>query len=130
MGLDMFAYTVPKELVSDDETDVTLSEEAKEKKEELFYWRKHHDLHGWMENLYREKGGKEESFNCANIRLHEEDLDRLSKDIQDRNLPNTVGFFFGNNSPDDETEVEDLGFIVKAKNAIKDGLAVFYDSWW
>lgn len=130
VGLDMYSYIVPEHLVTNDETDVDFSEEAKEKKEELFYWRKHHDLHGWMENLYYEKGGKEQSFNCCNVRLNEEDLDRLCQDIKGKKLPQTQGFFFGDNPPDDETEAEDLGFIVKAKKAIMEGMAVFYDSWW
>lgn len=34
---------------------------------ELHYWRKHPNLHGWMEQLYRDKGGAEEIFNCAAV---------------------------------------------------------------
>jgi len=129
MGLDMYCYAVPGTLVENKgDTDLVFAEGTN--KEEIFYWRKHHDLHGWMENLYREKGGAAESFNCVNVRLEEEDLDRLKDDIVNRRLPNTTGFFFGNNPPDDEMQAEDLGFIVLAREAIKKGMAVFYDSWW
>ena len=130
MGLDMFVYSVPESLVADKgDTDVVL-ELAREAKEDVHYWRKHHDLHGWMENLYREKGGSAQSFNCTNVRLTEEDLDNLKKDLLESQLPQTQGFFFGENPPDDETLVDDLEFIVKARDAIKSGKAVFYDSWW
>jgi hypothetical protein len=32
---------------------------------ELHYWRKHPNLHGWMEQHYREKGDSAKSFNCV-----------------------------------------------------------------
>ena len=76
MGLDMYAWRVKAaDVVSDFE--VAKDNNDFSKLEEIFYWRKHHDLHGWMENLYREKGGTEESFNCVKVRLTKEDLERL-----------------------------------------------------
>jgi hypothetical protein len=36
---------------------------------ELYYWRKHPNLHGWMESLYYEKGGTADNFNCVNLQL-------------------------------------------------------------
>lgn len=96
---------------------------------ELFYWRKHHDLHGWMENLYASKGGDHE-FNCIPVRLTLEDLDNLEKDIRSKMLPETRGFFFGDNPPDEESNLRDLDFIEAARDAIEAGDAVYYDSWW
>ena len=96
---------------------------------ELFYWRKHHDLHGWMENLYASKGGDHE-FNCIPVRLTLEDLDNLEKDIRSKMLPETRGFFFGDNPPDEESNLRDLDFIEEARDAIEAGDAVYYDSWW
>lgn len=128
MGLDMYSYAVPESDAGNSDTDVAFPENIK--KEEIHYWRKHHDLHGWMENLYYSKGGSASSFNCVNVRLYEEDLDNLKKDIIDKGLPPTEGFFFGNNPPDDETMANDIVFIVKAREAIQRGMAVFYDSWW
>jgi len=96
--------------------------------EQIQYWRKHPNLHGWMENLYYKKGGTAESFNCVGVVLTETDLDRLEDDIVNRNLPHTSGFFFGES--DDESIKEDLEFIKAAKRSISDGLTVYYTSWW
>jgi hypothetical protein len=129
MGLDMFAWRVAKEDALGD-FDIGKDETGSYKKSELHYWRKHHDLHGWMENLYYSKGGKENTFNCIPVRLSLEDLSKLEKDIKSRLLPETHGFFFGNNPPDDDSDNEDLIFIQKAREAIAAGDVVYYDSWW
>ena len=129
MGLDMYAYSVAAEDVLDGD-EIAKDENGHRKTTELFYWRKHHDLHGWMNNLYRSRGGTAESFNCIPIRLYPEDLDALEKDVRENKLPRTTGFFFGDNPPDEESIEQDLEFINYACNAIADGYAVFYDSWW
>jgi hypothetical protein len=36
---------------------------------EIHNWRRHLDLHRWTEWLSREKGGKDENFNCVNVAL-------------------------------------------------------------
>lgn len=95
---------------------------------EIAYWRKHPNLHGWMENLYREKGGKEQSFNGDPVVLTLEDLDRLEEDILRKNLPRTAGFFFGQS--DDDISLRDLEFVLGARKAIQEGDTVFYDSSW
>ena len=94
---------------------------------EIAYWRKHPDLHGWMENLYREKGGMEKSFNGDPLVLTLADLDRLEEDILRKNLPKTSGFFFGESR---EISLRDLEFILEARKAIQEGDTVFYDSSW
>ena len=129
MGLDMFAYSVAAEDVLDGD-EIAKDENGQWKTTELFYWRKHHDLHGWMNDLYRSRGGTEASFNCIPIRLYPEDLDALEKDVRENKLPRTTGFFFGDNPPNDDSIEEDLEFIEAARGAITDGHAVFYDSWW
>ena len=53
MGLDMYASRRP----------------PVEKGEEIAYWRKHNRLHGWMEELWREKTGKEGRFNSEEVIL-------------------------------------------------------------
>ena len=130
MGLDMWAFAVPKDLVKHAATDVKFDEKTEEAQEELANWRKHHDLHGWMENLYNEKGGKALSFNCVTVQLEEEDLNRLEEDVKSNQLPQTTGFFFGINPPNDDTIEEDLEFVQKAREAISDGKVVYYYSWW
>ena len=130
MGLDMFAYAVKGEaatgapLPSREEWNEIYD---KHPAEEFHYWRKHPDLHGWMENLYRTRGGGE-SFNCVPLRLYPEDLDALEKDIMSRELPRTEGFFFGQSRSDDREG--DLEFIEKARERIDEGFYVYYDSWW
>lgn len=126
MGLDMFAYKVKKGLITES-VDFEISDKE-ESNEDLHYWRKHPNLHGWMEDLYNKKGGSAPEFNCVNVQLTEEDLNELESSINDRNLPETVGFFFGA-SDGSETE-DDLEFIRKAKEAIAEGYDVYYTSWW
>jgi hypothetical protein len=122
----MYAYAVKSENVVD---DFTLPPYDEHKQEEFHYWRKHHDLHGWMERLYQEKGG-EKQFNCQPIRLYEKDLTRLETAVRHNQLPPTTGFFFGNNQPDEDSIANDLTFINNARTWIADGYAVYYDSWW
>jgi len=124
MGLDMYAWRVKSDNIVND------FEFTQEEPVQLFYWRKHHDLHGWVENLYRAKGGDKPDFNCVSVRLTLADLDNLEKDLKANHLPETVGFFFGNNPPDDESLEDDLEFISLARKAIEAGDAVYYDSWW
>ena len=96
--------------------------------EELYYWRKHPNLHGWMEKLYYKKGGTNPVFNCVNVKITEKDLDRLETVVLSDELPETVGFFFGKSYP--ENKKSDLDFITKARQAIKEGYDVYYTSWW
>lgn len=121
MGLDMYALTTRRKPESPVDFEVNESNE-------LHYWRKHPNLHGWMENLYREKGGAAEDFNCVALLLTTDDLDRLEADIRSGVLPMTAGFFFG---ASDGTETDDdLAFVNKAREALAAGLTVFYTSWW
>jgi hypothetical protein len=126
MGLDMYAYRVKRGMVTE-QVDFEVPENADDQSE-LHYWRKHPNLHGWMERLYYDKGGKEDVFNCVNVQLTEDDLDRLEKSVINENLPHTEGFFFGESQPDDR--VDDLEFIKKARKAIFEGDDVYYTSCW
>ena len=133
MGLDMYAFTVPADAVGDNVVDLKQYDDDDNhivEKEELFYWRKFNALHGWMENLYRLKGGTAESFNCNTVRLTSEDLDRLEMDTGNNKLVPINGFFFGEQTiyPEDLESV--AIFVAKAREALADGKAVFYDSWW
>jgi len=129
MGLDMFAFRVRAEDAIDD-FKVRSEDDGRGELQELAYWRKHHDLHGWMERLYRAKGGTKPSFNCVPVRLTNEDLDALMLDVVNNKLPQTTGFFSGENPPDNESIKNDLMFIAQAKSVLLEGDAVYYDSWW
>jgi hypothetical protein len=95
---------------------------------EVQYWRKHPNLHGWMEALYYKKGGKAESFNCVPVELTLEDIDALEDAIQSGSLPETQGFFFGKTTGDEE--IKDLEFCHRARKLLERGEYLYYDSWW
>ncbi len=90
MGLDMYAGTLNRQ--PEKPVDFTPKNGAP-----LHYWRKHPDLHGWMESLYREKGGVESDFNCTTLQLTGHDLDRLEADslpramLRSLKMPNCAG---------------------------------------
>jgi hypothetical protein len=141
MGLDMYAYAIVQGGERDGE------------EESLADWRKHNRLHGWMEELWEDKGrpNHEEhldkspmgDFNCVPLELTSNDLDVLEADINDKTMPDTGGFFFGDDSfgweKEDGKSYEgndyfhketDLKFIGDACKAIKEGKKVYYNSWW
>jgi hypothetical protein len=107
MALDQYAYKVRAESVIDD-FNYDIGKDFPNYIE-IHYWRKHHNLHRWMENLYKEKGG-ENIFNCCPLRLTLEDLDNLEKY--------------------DDIDENDLKFIKNARKVLNEGFALYYDSWW
>lgn len=126
MGLDMYAFAVK---ATKDMPDVDFKPEENSSVE-LAYWRKFNHLHGWMEQLYRAKGGAKASFNCTTVRLDEKDLDNLMHAIGTDKLAHCPGFFFGGEEMYAEDVASAVRFIYKARAAIAGGMAVFYDSWW
>jgi hypothetical protein len=131
MGLDMYAFSVSAQDAGDNVVDLERGDESGNtliNSTELFYWRKFNALHGWMEQLYRAKGGTAESFNCNTVRLTSEDLDKLERDAN--NLQPVDGCFFGEQivAPDHLESIAE--FIAKAREALDYSNAVYYDSWW
>jgi hypothetical protein len=122
MGLDMFAFTTS--LTPTKAVDFPDPETCNE----LHYWRKHPNLHGWMEKLYRSKGGQDPDFNMAPVLLELTDLAALEKDVLENRLSVTVGFFFGESQACERDR--DLAFIAKARDAIAHGQTVYYVAWW
>jgi hypothetical protein len=122
MGLDMYAYKTKAKPTK--ETDF----KGDDNDVEIQYWRKHPNLHGWMETLYYAKGGSKDSFNCVNLELTFEDLKHLYEDLKTNTLPETSGFFFGQSSHEDMEN--DLNFVEEALKAIEEGEYVYYSSWW
>lgn len=124
MGLDMYAHATK------DDKDI-----------QFHYWRKHNALHGWMENLWIQKGcpGPDiddgfGSFNCIPLELTTEDLDALEKAINNAALTPTTGFFFGSTDYSDTDlawhKDDDFEFIAKARQLLNRGFSVNYNSWW
>jgi hypothetical protein len=127
MGLDMYAFTVNADSVGDATVDVALDPDTAM---QISYWRKFNALHGWMEDLYRQKRGLRHDFNCTTVRLDANDLDRLEMDTGNNKLVPVNGFFFGAQEIDSEDLESVSDFIKVARQALADGKAVFYDSWW
>ena len=136
MGLDMYAYVAGRKGQQNEywenyngETDTS----PVEKPRELAYWRKHPNLHGWMAELWmvRETGGEGDTnnFNGIELELTWDDLDDLESAVKERALPETSGFFFGDDA-DDHYLAQDLNFIKQAKAEVFTGLKVFYNSSW
>jgi hypothetical protein len=119
MGLDMVAYTVRKASVSS-EVDFTVEADSLQ---QLYYWRKHHRLHDWMQRLYVAKGGRNPDFNVAPLALNSADLNALETAIKAGDLWARLEPFSGHLT---SKEQDDLEFIHQARVALKDGLAVFY----
>lgn len=129
MGLDQYAYI---KFQPEYENWLFLAE-----------WRKHPNLQGWMERLWRKKTNNSEpyrkdtliddEFNGVELELTLEDINDLELDIRmerlDGGLGTTTGFFFGNDA-DEEYKWKDLTFCDKAKVALKNNHTVYYNSSW
>jgi hypothetical protein len=122
VGLDQFAYAAAK---ADTDWDSG-------NRQEIAYWRKHPNLQGWMEQLWRSRNtdpSVDPTFNGVELELIWEDLDLLEEDVKNGRLPATRGFFFGDGS-DEYYRETDLKFIKEARAEIFTGLKVFYNSSW
>ena len=133
MGLDMYAYSRAKE---------------KQEATELQYWRKHNALHGLLEDMWNDKGQpipqwmRDEypedfeqerviPFNGIEMELTEADINYIESAVLNHELPETEGFFFGQDSRFDLDDYEaDKEFIKKAREAFARGEQVFYNSSW
>jgi len=149
MGLDMYAYVASKAgqqneyyEAEGEYVDGEYVVPGKTKPREIAYWRKHPNLHGWMESLWRTKkysvqpidasipvNADSDVFNGIELELSWEDLDELERAVTHKQLPSTSGFFFGNEA-DDHYYQDDLAFIKNAKAELFLGLKVFYNSSW
>ena len=127
MGLDQYAYKVKKGSINSD-VDFPINEGTDV--EEICYWRKHPNLQGWMENLYKTKGGSNDNLNVDSpVRLNEQDITRLREVVEKGKLPKSNGFFWGNES-DEHYKGMDLEFCNDALKAMDEGYDVFYSAWY
>ena len=140
MGLDMYAYVAAKEgqqrefyesAEFDDDTKEFVNKTV-EQPREIAYWRKHPNLHGWMEQLWNSRNGGNcdgSNFNGIELEITWDDLEILELDIMSGTLPSTSGFFFGNEA-DEHYKEQDLKFVRDARAELFCGLKVFYNSSW
>ena len=117
MGLDQYAY-------------------ARDKKgnvEEIAYWRKHNALDGWMQNLWEaiHKDEYDYILNGQEVPVDADDIEMLEMVVESDGLPETGGFFYGEDSRfNEEKKKTTLEFIKEAKKALKEGKEVFYQNSW
>lgn len=147
MGLDQYAYVTARagqnaewwdgaELDSDTRD---YRNDAVTKPRELAYWRKHPNLQGWMESLWKRRlheanhdipeSAFGSGFNGVELELTLADLDELELAVKQCRMPSTQGFFFGDNA-DQHYYQQDLEFIRLARAELFMGLKVFYNSSW
>lgn len=139
MGLDQYAYRVPKMYKID---AFHFSKEMPE--DEFFYLRKNYLVDDFMQNLYVAKGGKEE-FNCKYVEVTEEDIDKFSKMLGNRNsiieqerqrikdmesIYEELGVKIQLKDTSYEDVEEALEFIEACYNVLKDDELIYYSNWW
>jgi hypothetical protein len=139
MGLDQYAYVAARagaydEYYEDKNYDKEDSDPTKQSKpRELAYWRKHPNLQGWMKQHCGRRRiptiQRSPALTVLKLELTWEDLERLELDIISGGLPETTGFFFGEDSNEFYYN-DDLEFVKNAKAEIFIGLRVFYNSSW
>ena len=139
MGLDQYAYARPPRKRNGDDD------------EQICDWRKHNRLQGWMQNLWEAKGcpnAKIEGdamgdFNCVELQLTKLDIDALEEAIENFELPESSGFFWGsdsyfwndeNDEPFPENEYwykqHDLNFVAEARKLLDKKWRVYYSCWY
>ena len=115
MGLDM--YLVGRKYVGgsfNQDIDKEDGFPVDSVKLELGYWRKHRKLHGYIVNTFAE--GKDE---CQKIDLGVDELRKIATALRTNDLPNTEGFFFGNEEIDDEEKERSEEYAKQIEEAIK-----------
>jgi hypothetical protein len=141
MGLDQYAYAGNRPDQREEFYETAEKNDAGEwvsdqtiRPRELAYWRKHPNLQGYMERLWRSRLSLDSPYHQANfngieIELCWADIEQLEQVILNRELPATQGFFFGDNS-DEHYRDRDLEFCREARAALFLGERVFYNSSW
>jgi hypothetical protein len=120
MGLDMSLYL-------DSNTSKTTLDPIPH--EEIAYWRKHPNLHGFFEQKWNDAGWKG-NMNCVDFKLSEEILDEAIFKVIMNALPDTSGFFFGESVFTKERIDDDLKLLKQAKQHINEGKKVYYSANW
>ena len=124
MGLDSFFYTTLVHCVPEGKvTDFEFEEYVYDHVCENVYLRKEWDVHNFMFELYKEKGGVEDSndFNGIPLILTIEDLELIENKLQSQEIALECM---------DEIRAIKNGFA-KIKKLIKTGkIVAFYDSSW
>lgn len=150
MGLDMYAYTASRSGQYRDwwqDADLDPNTQKFENVKltrpvEIAYWRKHPNLHGWMEQLWQQRQDLVEPtdthmcpephsnmFNGIELELTWQNIDQLEQCVLNNSLPHSQGFWVGGVKCDYFRE-QDLEFVRQARTNLFLGLRVFYNSSW
>ena len=91
---------------------------------------KNYQLHDCSEKLWEKRKENTDSskFNCVKIRLYKEDIEELEKAINSWEIDDSEPFSYSKYMS--HMREHDLRFCHEAKEAIEDGYAIYYDSWW
>lgn len=139
MGLDQYVYSDERQNTPDmvdDDLDVyegplngdDLS--MRDGVEEIFYFRKHHDLQGWMSELAKKRDANIQWDSMIGaIVLTIADLKDLKIDVEGEALPETEGFFFGSGNTE-FFKPNTMEMIERAKKAIEEGKTIIYRCSW
>lgn len=138
MGLDMYLYKTNKKFNTQKELEDFYKKNHGEPDdlEEVGYWRKHPDLHGIMETMFKERTyhHKNDTFNCLPLLLSKDDLTDLVERSekfylnQEKTDP-VVGFFFGATMHDDWLDSVNI-FKKALEDTDFETESIIYDSWW
>ena len=136
MGLDQYAYARDPRIQRDEEDEDDWGGDV-----HIMDWRKHNRLQGYMEQIWLEQGGEYgeswgDGFNGKEVKLGNDEINALEEAINNLELPETSGFFFGNDSYEDYENEDwgylksDLEFISEARKLLSEGYEVYYNSSW
>ena len=105
-------------------------------KETIHTHRKFNALQGFMQEEWygTEEGNVEEEFNCRDLIITEEILDRLEAKIEADELEPTAGFFFGGTEKDEwyREDIKHLKEVVipDIRERLKEKEEVSYSCWY
>jgi hypothetical protein len=146
MGLDQYAYARDPRIERDEEDEDDWGGDV-----HIMDWRKHNRLQGYMEQIWLDQGGEYgeswgDGFNGKEVKLGNDEINALEEAINNLELPETSGFFFGSDSytwdsdgaiaeeekvqSDYYHKASDLEFIAEARKLLAEGFEVYYNSSW
>ena len=100
---------------------------VKQEVEEVQQWRKNNQLQGWFEEYCNQQNCVPTKLNNYNIEI----LEQLLKDLEDKKLKKTEGFFYGSGKMDDDEYSELLEIFSKVyKDIVENDAEYEYDCWY
>ena len=98
---------------------------------EIQYFRKHSDLHGWLQDEWLKTQPKDtdpDEFNCTDFPITQEILDGMKELCEQDEHEHYSGFFWGESKDSDWEETKEL--CKNIQNRLDNGESVIYRSWW